>query len=833
MKNQRIVTAYNSINPSAADKERMLRAILNEAAPAPAPQKNREPIVYTAKPTKTSKKSLAGAIAACFAVLIIAGFVLTRMSGQQPTDPSYTQLESPVTTETPYDAVLNKYKTALEEGWSEEQCQIEDICGHITTINYSALDVGYAVIDLDQNGREELVISNGQGLIWDLYTLLEDGTPVHVHSQEDGWPVYRLYENGVICAENFDPLKVYEYYVYQDGAFTGPELTLRQDGSVWYYEQAGEMRQVLTAEEAEAKMAEYKLQELDQRSLLSLVSDEVAEKYKYPNAAEYLEIVNKYRKALEQGWDRTMCVENGLSMLTPIESEYEGLYFAMSDLDGNSVDELIISEYPYRENTDTNFIDIYTVLDGHVIQVMSLGDTDMRYLCEGGIVKDLSAPERGDYNAYVSLWGIQEDQFVQTGAIYNIDGQWYHGFRASEKITAAEAEAEVKSYKPAKLDFIEIKVSDEVEYQTNYEGFDDIIPKYVTAINEGWTAYQCEQNDISPQIFDDTAIQSNLGWCLLDIDSNGIEELIVSDGVHLFDLYVVPPHNGGPGHLIMANGGETWQLCENGVLQMHGLYSGTSVWRYYTLSDIDLVQRDMVFYEGATNQYSYGTYDNDLSPVSKEKAGDIINRVRTAELNLTPFVEVAPFDPNEMEYYEPLLETYRKAIRESWGPGDCAQQGISLMVGYYGDFVKELGYTTMDLDNNGIQELIITDGTNIYDLYTIIQDETTGPLRLIDAMERIEYFLTEDNIIYCRGSGGAAVQYHSLYLLRDRDLVLMDGYAYDADRDPEHPWFHYDGETVGASIGDHDPQPLIDSRKSVEIPFTPFVETPSGEVPVN
>ena len=59
-------------------------------------------------------------------------------------------------------------------------------CGTGNGLNY----YGYAIEDLDGNGREELIITNGQGQIWDLYTLLEDGTPVHLHSQENGFPVH-------------------------------------------------------------------------------------------------------------------------------------------------------------------------------------------------------------------------------------------------------------------------------------------------------------------------------------------------------------------------------------------------------------------------------------------------------------------------------------------------------------------------------------------------------------------------------------------------------------------------------------------------------------------
>ena len=535
----------------------------------------------------------------------------------------------------------------------------------------------------------------------------------------------------------------------------------------------------------------------------------------------YRETIAKYARARDEGWDRTNCVENGISMLTPIENEYDGLYYAMSDLDGNGVEELIISEYPYREDTDTNFIDIYTVLDGHVIQVMSLGDTDMRYLCEGGYVKDLSAPERGEYNAYVSLWQLQEDQFVQTGHVYNIDGQWFHGFRADEKITAAEAEAEVKALKPLYLDFTEIKSSGETEYQSGYEGFDHVIQKYVTALTENWTEAQCQQNDISPMILDNTTITHNLGWCLVDIDKNGIEELVISDGVNLFDLYVMMPHDGGPGHIICANGGEVWSLRENGVILQQGWYSGASAWRFYTLSDIDLIQKDVLFYVGETNQYSYGADDDSLTPISKDKAGEIIARDENAELEVNFFVPQT-FDPDEVLQYQSLLELYQKALREDWNPAVCMENGLSLMVAHRGDYYENLGYAMQDLDGNGIQELIITDGLNIYDLYTIIQDEEVGPLHLASAMERIQYYLTSDGWIYNLGSGGAAVSYHTLYSLEGRELKLLEGYMMDADTNPNNPWFYYDGENRLGPCPTAEAAAAMDAIVFQEIPFTPF-----------
>ena len=183
-----------------------------------------------------------------------------------------------------------------------------------------------------------------------------------------------------------------------------------------------------------------------------------------------------------------------------------------------------------------------------------------------------------------------------------------------------------------------------------------------------------------------------------------------------------------------------------------------------------------MFYDGELNQYYYGANGDDLNPISKEKAGEFIGRERTAELDLNFFIPQT-FDPDEVSHYQNLLELYQKALRENWDPPTCMENGLSLMVAHRGEYYGELGYAMQDLDGNGIQELIITDGLNIYDLYTIIQDEEVGPLHLVSAMERIQYYLTSDGWIYNLGSGGAAVSYHTLYSLEGRELKLESSCA--------------------------------------------------------
>lgn len=358
----------------------------------------------------------------------------------------------------------------------------------------------------------------------------------------------------------------------------------------------------------------------------------------YPE--DYAGVLLKYQRARADGWGRVMCVENGMSHQTPIEYEYDGLYYAISDLNDDGINELVIAEYPYREDTDTNFIDIYTIVYGEVVHVKTNDSLFPESLCEGGFVKHIGA-EQGDYNSYISFWKLGDVGFEQELAVYEIDGQWYlEGYRGvGSKVTHDEAEKIIADYPPARMDFTEIPGVEVTNALTGYAGFDYIINKHITALTENWTWEQLAQNNISPNILlDDTIIRNNLGWCLLDIDENGIEELVISDGVHLIDLFVIQPNNGDPRHLLSAYP-DDYQLCENGIILCREYYSGRGTWRWLQLSDIGYVQQDIVSYDGELDQYYYGANGEKLKPISKDEAGDLINRYRTAELTLTPFVE--------------------------------------------------------------------------------------------------------------------------------------------------------------------------------------------------
>ncbi len=644
MKNKRIMDAYDTIIPNPADKQRMLDAILAEAQLEEAPHKEKrlkEPIVYTKKQSvKPNRGSVFGTLAAVLALIFIAAFAL-KFLFRQPEDVAYTAPVEPIVTGTAYDAVLNKYQSALQEGWTAEQCQIEDISEILSASEYGKTYIGYQILDLDKNGREELIISDGD-MVVDLYTLLEDATPVHILSYEGDNVKYRVCDNGVIIMQCF--------------------------------------------EKKESEWSSFRLQEN------RLTEDQML-----------------------------MCVDNEWFVLSP-------------------------------------------------------------------------------------------------------EAKW-------ELINREQAHAIMEQHTPLKLELALFASNSKDRNESKEESpYDLILKKYETALLENWTWEQCEQNDISSEIMDESTIRNNLGWCLFDIDKNGVEELVISDGVNLFDLYVMQHDNVGPGHLIMAHGGMRYTLCKDGTIEQRDLYSKGSSWSYYTLSDGELTLEGLLVYrneyEGTTSteRYYYGTDEDNVQPISKDEAGKIIVNENKSSmvLKLNLFVAPESIDTDEGIYYQNLLELYQTALYENWHPATCMENGLSLMVAHRGEYYDDLGYTMMDLDGNGIEELIITDGRNIYDLYTIIQDETTGPLKLAAAMERLDYYLIQNNHIFYRGSGGAARQVYCHYELDGTKLTLLEGYGFDADTDPLNPWFFHDGEEYGDPCVNFDPQPIIDSYEIAEISFIPF-----------
>jgi len=111
------------------------------------------------------------------------------MSGKDPIHPQY-------------DALIEEARNVLKNG--EEDTTQEEHFSYLFYANWYYETLGYRLVDLDNNGMDELIFGeNGEdywnGIIYDLYTISGDGL-IHVL---DGWErnLYYLCENGCIANE--------------------------------------------------------------------------------------------------------------------------------------------------------------------------------------------------------------------------------------------------------------------------------------------------------------------------------------------------------------------------------------------------------------------------------------------------------------------------------------------------------------------------------------------------------------------------------------------------------------------------------------------------------
>lgn len=198
---------------------------------------------------------------------------------------------------------------------------------------------------------------------------------------------------------------------------------------------------------------------------------------------------------------------------------------------------------------------------------------------------------------------------------------------------------------------------------------------------------------------------------------------------------------------------------------------------------------------------------------------------RVQEQNTTPS-EAPPTEEQDseqtvLESYKTLVSKYRTAIRENWDATRCMEEDISILVTFLTE-PDQLSAVRMDLDENGVPELVITDGNVIYDLYAYVEGKA---VHVLSGAERNRYSLTAANEIVNVGSNGAASTVYTFYRYSMGNLIVDQRVIFDAGVDPENPWFRGFGEVEDADpISEDDANAIIDSYPTVEISCVPITE---------
>ena len=151
------------------------------------------------------------------------------------------------------------------------------------------------------------------------------------------------------------------------------------------------------------------------------------------------------------------------------------------------------------------------------------------------------------------------------------------------------------------------------------------------------------------------------------------------------------------------------------------------------------------------------------------------------------------------QVYTQQIARYQTALSEQWDPSQCLDNELSeLPAGYYeGNPLENVGFGFVDLDNDGSLELIIgailnaEEDPSVFEIWTLVDGE---PVMLAQGGSRNRYllqFVEEDNMWYVVNEAANSAASSATYymMLQEGKLEEMQGIVYDADANPQNPWF--------------------------------------------
>ena len=183
----------------------------------------------------------------------------------------------------------------------------------------------------------------------------------------------------------------------------------------------------------------------------------------------------------------------------------------------------------------------------------------------------------------------------------------------------------------------------------------------------------------------------------------------------------------------------------------------------------------------------------------------------TEEVTEAPTEEVTEAEEEDFVYegdassyyidaaYAEQIDRYYTALSEKWDEDKYFDNDMSALPTYYyeGNPLNNVGFGFVDLDNDGRWELVIGAIENaetdpaVFEIWTMVDDK---PVMVAQGSDRNRYvlqFAEEDNAWYVANEGSNSANNNATYylMLIDGKLEVMQGILYDAEADPENPWF--------------------------------------------
>ena len=497
-----------------------------------------------------------------------------------------------------YQPVIAKYVTALTEHWGGEACSNADI-SLLVSYATSPSELGYALLDLDNDGTYELIIANDaeRQVIYDLYSLV-DGKLVHVftgwdrnsYELREGYRILNIGSNGAASAD-------YVYCHLSNGQLVTDSL-IRFDAATdpdhpWF-------------------------RGTGENDLAPITDENWSEDEIYSAAASLPIVITPFADASAGSYDPALADYEGY--LSTIDTS-SIKYYALCDLDGDGQDELLLY------NSGETLTKVAAIQNGTAQEILSGNVLD---LCEGNV---LEAWEGGSGAEQRTYYRVENHTAVPFECIiYNIDeNQCYRDSNYDfyeenlTPITEEEYNRVVNTYpgmsfwdcnpKPLeKMNSADSSAGDDAQLLANYGG-------YLSSIDTYWIKY----------------------YALRDLDGDGQDELLLFNRDKT--LSNVAGVLNGTAREILS--GSSLYLCAGNVLEYWGEGSGGSGCTYYQVENKTAVPIESITYRGNNDQWyrdrDFDFMKEDLTPITNEEYQRIVDtypRMTMSDCNARALPEI-------------------------------------------------------------------------------------------------------------------------------------------------------------------------------------------------
>lgn len=497
-----------------------------------------------------------------------------------------------------YQPVIAKYVTALTEHWGGEACSNADI-SLLVSYATSPSELGYALLDLDNDGTDELIIANDaeRQVIYDLYSLV-DGKLVHVftgwdrnsYELREGFRILNIGSNGAASAD-------YVYCHLSNGQLVTDSL-IRFDAATdpdhpWF-------------------------RGTGENDLAPITDENWSEDEIYSASASLPIAITSFADDSAGSYDPALADYEGY--LSTIDTS-SIKYYALRDLDGDGQDELLLY------NSGETLMKVAAIQNGTAQEILSGNVLD---LCEGNV---LEAWEGGSGAEKRTYYRVENHTAVPFECIiYNIDeNQCYRDSNYDfyeenlTPITEEEYNRVVNTYpgmsfwdcnpKPLeKMNSADSSAGDDAQLLANYGG-------YLSSIDTYWIKY----------------------YALRDLDGDGQDELLLFNRDKT--LSNVAGVLNGTAREILS--GSSLYLCAGNVLEYWGEGSGGSGCTYYQVENKTAVPIESITYRGNNDQWyrdrDFDFMKEDLTPITNEEYQRIVDtypRMTMSDCNARALPEI-------------------------------------------------------------------------------------------------------------------------------------------------------------------------------------------------